>query len=128
MAFIAVPKTLITRPGEPLGGSAETRSFKIPDVVPDWAKDVFLYVSIFNGTTPKPITVDEEDIEVSVSVGGAEYRQYIYVRPYSQDSFNTNSENMWFPMPPTRMVQVKTTAAIPEVHTGLRICVIGYRQ
>ena len=56
----------------------------------------------------------EADIEYYVEVNGVRYKHYLHMYGYRQGAYNTNSDNMWFPMPSNRMLHVE----VPLEFTG----------
>ena len=47
------------------------------------------------------------DIAYYVEVNGIHYEHFLHMHSYPQ--YNTNSDNMWFPIPSNRMVYVSET-------------------
>ena len=65
-------------------------------------------------------------IKIYTEQNQKQYEKYIYVRSYGQNAWNTNSDNLWFPMTSGRQVFVESTLA----HTGsigVYLYAIGYR-
>ena len=63
------------------------------------------------------------DVTYYVEMNGKRYQHFLRVYAYPQDAFNTNSDNMWFPMPSNRMVCIDA----PHVNCRTFISVIGCR-
>ena len=61
-----------------------------------------------------------------IQIDTTRYEKYLMVYSWSQDAISTNSDNMWFPMPPNRRVYL----TVPTAHganAGARLFAIGYR-
>ena len=101
-----------------------TLSYEIPDTIPDKAQEVLVYAYFWSynsspSRTSHFVIYTEEDDK--------KYEQYITLRTYSGTNFyNTNSDNLWFPMPSNRRVFL----VVPGTHSsnaGGHFYVIGYR-
>jgi hypothetical protein len=100
-----------------------TFSYEIPDTVPDDAKEILVYARIWSGNnSPRRTT----DFIIYTEEGDDKYRQYLYSETYSTHArYNTNSDNLWFPMPSNRRVFLVVPHTINEA--GGSLYVIGYR-
>ena len=67
------------------------------------------------------------DIPYYVVENGIRYEYFLRTYAYTHDAVNTNSENMWFPMPSDRKVYVEVPIAFPPGNCLTRVSVIGYR-
>ena len=91
--WISVPETEI---GTFVLQEATTESFLIPNVIPDDARDVLVFASISSGHTSR---VPYDNVKIYTLRGSRRYEQYLGLRTWDQNAVNTNSDNMWFPMP-----------------------------
>ena len=126
-SFIAASWTPvnITEIGSDLLHVATTLAYSIPpDVVPDAAVEILLYSTVFCGSTSRGVSAN---IVFYVEDGdGILYRKFLYMVGWDQLAYNTNSDNMWFPMPSNRMVYVEVPVAFRD-YCYARVSVIGYR-
>ena len=102
---------------------ASTVSFTIPSVIPSSANEVLIHAGVFSGTSNRG---PYHDLKIFTQIGSARYEKYLLVYSYPQPAYNTNSDNMWFPMPPNRRVYL----TVPTAHgsnAGARLFAIGYR-
>ena len=101
-----------------------TLAYNIPSIIPNSANEVLILVCARVGYTGPSDRVHY--IKIYTEENSQQYEQYIYIMTYHQNAFNTNSDNMWFPMTSGRQVFVKLSSS----HTGnlrLILHVIGYR-
>ena len=77
----------------------------IPDIIPDTAAQFLVYGTIYCGKISVATTI-LSDIEIYVTIDGKNLAQHLFVIGYDQDAYNTNSDNMWFPMPSNRKIYV----------------------
>ena len=91
----------LTEIGRTNMNSAETFSFAIPDTVPDEASKVLLYASLKSGYAG---SMASGHIRIYTKDDETEYAKYLFQHSYSQVAINTNSDNMWLPMPTDRTV------------------------
>jgi len=103
---------------------AGTLSFSIPSVIPSSAREVLIYFRVVDGNNRRG---PSNDIKIFTQIGTTKYEKYLYLNswPSTGGSHNTNSDNMWFPMPPNRMVYLH----VPSAHglwVSLRLLAIGY--
>ena len=121
-----VAKTPIIGPEASLRLSLEnatTYNFQIPDVIPLTARELLVYASVKCGTA----TLRRfGDIVFYVMHNGLRFENLLYMHGYEQAAFNTNSDNMWFPMPADRLIHLEITVAIPGNCLTL-LSAIGYR-
>ena len=103
--------------------NATTYNFQIPDVIPLTARELLVYASVECGeATFRRIG----DIILYVMHNGLRFEKRLYMHGYDQMAVNTNSDNMWFPMPADRLVHLEITVAIPGNCLAL-LSAIGYR-
>ena len=97
-----------------------TYQHSIPSAIPDAAREVLLYATVFCGLITPHINTD---IAIYTVVGNERFEMYMYLRMYgwNQLAINTNSDNMWFPMPSNRLVYVQ----VPSTYSGAGVC--GFR-
>ena len=103
--------------------TASTFHFQIPDIIPRTASEFLLYAYFACGTAG---TQRENDIMIYVEHGGVRLEKFLYLRSYNQAAWNTNSDNMWFPVPADRQVHVSVQTTIPR-YCYVRLYMIGYR-
>ena len=99
-------------------------SFTIPNVIPTSAREVLIYATVISGlvhTDSGPA-----DVIFSTRKGGNRYEKYLRLHAYHQDAINTNSDNMWFPMPPDRTLFVYLPASF-DGKVYVDVSAIGYR-
>ena len=110
-----------------IGGSdlteAGTENYTIPDVIPSNAREVLIYVVVNSGYSSRGTY---NNIKISTQIESNSYEQYIRLDSWDQSAINTNSDNMWFPMPPNRRVYLTVSTAYRS-NAGAQIYVIGYR-
>ena len=104
--------------------STGTTSYVIPSSIPDSAREVLVYAEIqTGGSGPRDVI---SRLKLYTEESSKRYEQYILVRTYPNSAWNTNSDNMWFPLMSNRRLYLEK----PNAHTGnVRIAVyaIGYR-
>ena len=100
-----------------------TFSYEIPDVVPDDAKEIFVYARFWSGNSSPTVSTD---FTIYTEEGDDKYQQYIYLLPYSSGArYNSNSDNLWFPMTSNRRVFLVVPNTMQE--SGGTLYVTGYR-
>jgi hypothetical protein len=102
---------------------AGTSSFTIPTVIPSSAREVLIYTSMFSAWSS---VGPHQDVKIFTQIGTTPYEKYLHVYSAAQNAINTNSDNMWFPMPPNRRVYI----TVPRAHgsgTSVYLSAIGYR-
>jgi hypothetical protein len=120
--WISVTKTQF---GHSTLQEAGTFSFTIPDVIPSTAREVLIYVAVNDGSESiRP----NDDIKIFTQIKTTKYEKYLFMVSWRTTGghANTNSDNMWFPMPPNRMVYVTVDVA-HTVWLNARLLAIGYR-
>ena len=65
-------------------------------------------------------------IKIYTQENQKQYEKYILLYSYNQDAWNTNSDNLWFPMTSGRQVFVELTYA-HSGNLGIYLHAIGYR-
>ena len=100
-----------------------TYQFFIPDVVPDTAREFLLYASVICGGTVRDLSAD---IIFYVENGSTRYEKFLHMYGWDQLAYNTNSDNMWFPMPSNRLVHMELPIAFPG-SCWAQLFTIGYR-
>ena len=104
--------------------NATTYNFRIPGNIPLAAMEFMVYGIVRCGNT---LLQKEGDIIFYVMNNGLRFEKFIYMHSHlHQYSRNTNSDNMWFPMPADRLLHVEITMASPGKCRAL-IYTIGYR-
>ena len=118
-----VAKTPISPGGLSLQ-NATTFNFQIPDIIPLAAREFMVYAIVKCGGTHHQRV---GDIIFYVMHNGLRFEKFLYMHSYRyQEAWNTNSDNMWFPMPADRLLHVEITVAIPGNCRTL-FFTIGYR-
>ena len=102
---------------------ATTYDFQIPDVIPLTAREFMLYATVECGYARNYNTVD---IIFYVYANGLRFEKFLHMAGYDQLAFNTNSDNMWFPMPAHRLVHLEITVGITGNCDVLQY-ITGYR-
>ena len=102
---------------------AATFSYNIPDVIPSTAREVLVHAGFYTGHSNNgPL----QYLKIYTQIETNRYEKYLMVFSYPQSAVNTNSDNMWFPMPPNRLVYL-TVPTETGNNSGVRLYVIGYR-
>ena len=83
-----------------------TFSYIIPDVIPSTAKEVLIYGLIKTGYANRGLS---QDVKIFTQEGSSSYEKYLFVQSYNQEAINTNSDNMWFPMPSSGRIMMTVT-------------------
>ncbi len=79
-----------------------TFSFVIPNVIPSTAKNVLIYTTMLCGHSSVGTTLH---LKVFTQDGSNKrFEKYLYMLTLNQNAYNTNSDNMWFPMPINRRI------------------------
>ena len=104
--------------------NAATTSYKIPNVIPSTAREVFIFIGAFQGQANKVGHADS--LKIFTVEGTNSYEQFLYLYSDHQNATNTNSDNMWFPMPSNRMIYLEVPVAQGPA-CGASLYVIGYR-
>ena len=126
LLFISVPWTPVnkTEIGRADLNTATTLSYSISSIIPSTAREVLVYPTVLCGNSEPGNS--GADIAYYVEVNGVRYENFLYMHGYPQNAYNTNSDNMWFPMPSNRMVYVKVPVPFPQF-CYTYVSVIGYR-
>ena len=102
---------------------ASTMTFTIPNIIPSSAREVLIFVGAnIGGSNRGPY----QDVIIFTQIGTTRYEKYLTLYSWTQNAINTNSENMWFPMPPNRRVYL-TVPARHDRNARVRFFAIGYR-
>ena len=104
--------------------TATTLSYNVPSIIPNTAQGVLLYSIARCGTSSD--VGRGGDITYYVVENEVRYEHFLLMRAYPQEAHNTNSDNMWFPMPSNRLVYVDVPIALPG-NCFTTVSVIGYR-
>ena len=103
--------------------NATTYNFQIPNVIPLTARELLVYASVKCGTAHLRRF---GDIILYVMRNGLRFEKLLYMHGHEQAAFNTNSDNMWFPVPADRLMHLEITVAVPGNCLAL-LSTIGYR-
>ena len=103
MAIPTIRNTWTSVPRTAIGGSnlrhPNTFSFVIPNVIPSTAKNVLIYTIMYCGGAnryqPPPQSIYACRMEVTNVLKSIS----LLMKSWIQNAYNTNSDNMWFPMP-----------------------------
>ena len=117
--WTSVPKTHI---GSSDLRDAATFSYPIPDSIPSSALEVLVYAGLHSGSTNEV----SNDFKIYTQIGDKRYEKYLYLESWEQNAINTNSDNMWFPMPPNRLVYLTVSVGLGD-NAGVYLYTIGYR-
>ena len=102
--------------------NATTYNFQIPDVIPLTARELLVYASVKCGTAQ----LGDIIFLNHVMRNGLRFEKFLYMHGHEQAAFNTNSDNMWFPVPADRLMHLEITVAVPGNCLAL-LSTIGYR-
>ena len=97
--------------------------YDIPDTIPSASKELLVYVSVGSGDSSPGI---DNHIKIYTQIGDNRYEKYLYTKTWNQNAVNTNSDNMWFPMPRSRFIYL-TVPTADGVNIGVNLFAIGYR-
>ena len=102
---------------------AATFSHTIPNVIPSTAREVLVHAGVYTGDSNNgPL----QHLKIFTQIETCRYEKYLLIYSYPQGAYNTNSDNMWFPMPPNRLVYLTVPNATGR-HSEVLLYVIGYR-
>lgn len=101
---------------------AGTLAYTIPSVIPSNAVEVLVYASVRCGYSAH-IT---QDIKIYTQQGTRRYEKYLFMTSWPQSAYNTNSDNMWFPMATNRRIYMEISRAHGN-NCGGYLKAIGYR-
>ena len=122
------PQTWTSVPITEIGNSTllsmDTSAFDIPDVIPSTAKNVLVYAPFYTGTSNNGRS---QHLKIFTQDGSDNsYEKYLFMHTYPMNGVNTNSENMWFPMPANWMVHMSLFEAAPGSNCEAHLYVTGY--
>ena len=100
-----------------------TFTYSIANIVPDTATQFLVYATTWCGNTKEPITFI--DIPIYVTVDGRRLSKYLFIIGYLQDAYNTNTDNMWFPVPSDKIINVEVPQSVPGI-CKFKLTAIGY--
>ena len=102
-----------------------TSTYIIPGIIPSNATEVLVFVgaNIHGYSNVGPST----DLKIFTQIGATKYEKYLMLYSSDQTTYFSNSENMWFPMPPNRMVYLTVPQAYGGKIAWIGFSVIGYR-
>ncbi len=100
-----------------------TFSFVIPNVIPSTAKNVLIYTAMQCGHANVGTWVY---LKVFTQDGrNKRFEKYLYMFAGTQTAYNTNSDNMWFPMPINHRIYMTVDRDI-GANCGAFLYAIGY--
>ena len=97
--------------------------YSIADIVPDTATQFLVHATTYCGNTRDPTVF--VDIPIYVTVDGRRLSQYLFIIGYPQDAYNTNTDNMWFPVPFDKTINVEIPRSVPGI-CEFKLTAIGY--
>ena len=112
----------ITRIGGTNMRHPATFSYVIPSVIPSTAKNVLVYVTMY---TRYASTVSQSIKIFTQDRSDRRYEKYLYSFSHPQPGINTNSGNMWFPMPVNRRIYMTVTRDA-GTHCSANLYAVGY--
>ena len=118
--WTSVPITLF---GDATLNQADTLSFTIPTIIPTNAKEVLFHIGVLTGDDGDDGPL--QNVRIFTQIGLNTYDKYLMLHAYPQNAYNTNSDNMWFPMPPNRRIFLALATATRG--SVAQISAIGYR-
>ena len=108
------------------GDRASVKRCLVPDrLVPNEAREVLFLVVMHSGNTSQ-FPSSTHHISLYVEEAGMRYTKYLRFTSYKQDAWNSNTENMWLPMPSDRMVHVHVPIDLKS-NIRCNIFLAGYR-
>ena len=116
--WTSIPETYI---GEAPLQHTSTVSYTIPREIPKDAKEVLIHAGVYTRATYGGSSY--YTVKFFTQIKSVRYEKYILIY---YGGVNTNSDNMWFPMPPNRRIYIKTENTLGQ-HSGARLYAIGYR-
>ena len=127
VAIPTVRNTWTSVPITSIGGTdlrhPNTFSFVIPSVIPSAAKNVLIYALMHCGHASHQITLH---LKVFTQDGSNKrFEKYLYMLSLDQVAFNTNSDNMWFPMPVNRRIYMTVDRDV-GTYCKAQLFAIGY--
>ena len=119
--WTSVPLTII---GQTNMRHPGTLSYVIPSVIPSTAKNVLVYAIVRCGNASN--RGPQHDVKIFTQDGSnTRYEKYLFMSSRTQDAINTNSDNMWFPMPINRRIYM-TISSDSGTFCFARLNAIGY--
>jgi hypothetical protein len=97
--------------------------FSLENIVPETATQLLIYATVYSGNTYGPTVF--VDISIFVYVDDKDLAQHLYITAYQQEAYNSNTDNMWFPVPSSKIIYVYVPVAVPG-WAGFRLEAIGY--
>ena len=100
-----------------------TFAYTIPNVIPSTAEEVLIYAFLQSGNANPNIA---QHVKIFTQEGSSSYEKYLFVKSWDQNAINTNSDNMWFPMPSNRRILMTVTRDQGN-NCAAELTAIGYR-
>ena len=110
--------------GEGYLSPAQTYQYSIADAIPDTATQFLVYATINCGGNLEEPNVFV-DVSVFVNIDGMRLSKYLQVVGYPQEAYNTNSDNMWFPVPSSMVINVEVPYPVYGI-CRFRLTATGY--
>ena len=98
-----------------------TLSYVIPSVIPSTAKNVLVFATMYTGSANRV----SQSIKIFTQGRSKRYEKYLFSFSYPQGAINTNSDNIWFPMPVNRRIYMTLTDDAGN-NCGANLYVVGY--
>ena len=111
-----------TRLGNISLSTTATQAFHLPALIPASANNTLLFVDIQAGRSSPDRS---SHVKLYATHNGVQYTKYISVHTYDQEAWSTNSDNIWLPVLPNRVIYAQS----PSEHSGhiiSTIDIIGY--
>lgn len=99
-------------------------SYTVPDVIPSGAKEVLVHASLHCGYSMLGPYISTR---FYTQIGNNRYEQYLILFSWEEKALNTNSDNMWFPMPTDRLIHLVVMDEYGDDGAGATMFAIGYR-
>ena len=113
----------LTRIGQTNMQHPGTLSYVIPSVIPSTAKNVLVYAILKCGGANNGPT---HDVKIFTQDGSStRYEKYLFMESWRQSAINTNSDNLWFPMPANRRIYM-TISSNNGNNCFARLNAVGY--
>lgn len=103
---------------------ARLYQFNVENIIPDTATQILIYAKTHCGNAYLKSAMFM-DVSVFVNIDGMPLSKYLLVVGYHQDAYSTNSDDMWFPVPSNKVINVNIPKSIPGV-CNFRLIIIGY--
>ena len=91
--------------------------------MPDTATQILIYTTAYSGNT-RELSIFM-DVSVFVYIDERRLSQHLSLIGYPQDAYNTNSDNMWFPVPANKIVNVEFPYGVPGI-SEVVLRAVGY--